>query len=111
MGCCPWAFFLIQAAFYVWDLRERTVKTDALFYRLFKEWPECFFELIGRPASDARRYRFDAVELKDTAARIDGFYAPVRPNNDEPVFFVEFQNYKSDRTYSNLFLKIGLYLE
>jgi predicted transposase/invertase (TIGR01784 family) len=87
------------------------VKTDALFYRLFKEWPEVFFELIGRPASDSGLYRFDAVELKDTAARIDGFYGLLQPDNKEPVYFVEFQNYKLDRTYSNLFHKIGLYLE
>jgi predicted transposase YdaD len=87
------------------------MKTDALFYRLFQELPDCFFELVGRPASDAARYRFEAIELKDTAARIDGFYTPVNPDNCEPVFFVEVQNYKSDRTYSNLLLKVGLYLE
>ncbi len=49
------------------------MKTDSLYFRLFKELPECFFELLGRPSSDAARNRFDAVEIKDTAVRLDGF--------------------------------------
>jgi predicted transposase/invertase (TIGR01784 family) len=87
------------------------VKTDTLFYRFFKELPECFFALVGRPATDAEHFRFEAIELKDTAVRIDGVYSPRRPNDDMPVIFVEFQAQKSERTYSNLLLKIGLYLE
>ena len=87
------------------------MKTDALFYRFFKEFPDCFFELVGRPTTDADRYRFDAIELKDTAVRIDGVYLPREPNDQEPVYFVEYQNYRSERTYSNLLLKIALYLE
>ena len=87
------------------------MKTDALFYRFFKEFPDCFFELVGRPAKDADRYRFDAIELKDTAVRIDGVYLPPEPNDREPVYFVEYQNRRSERTYSNLLLKISLYLE
>ncbi len=87
------------------------MKTDTLFYRFFNELPDCFFELVGRPAADAERYRFDAIELKDTAVRIDGVYAPRQPNEREPVYFVEYQNDKSERVYSNLLLKIGLFLE
>jgi predicted transposase/invertase (TIGR01784 family) len=49
--------------------------------------------------------------LKDTAVRIDGVYSPKQPDDAESVFFVEFQAQKSERTYSNLLLKIGLYLE
>jgi predicted transposase YdaD len=87
------------------------VKRDKLFYRFFKECPDSFFELLGRPARDANRYRFDAIELKDTSVRIDGVYAPQPADNREPIYFVEYQNFKSERTYSNLLLKIGLYLE
>jgi predicted transposase/invertase (TIGR01784 family) len=87
------------------------MKTDSLYFRLFKELPECFFELLGRPSTDAGRYRFDAVEIKDTAVRLDGFYALVEPDEREPVYFVEFQSHRSERVYSNLLLKIGLYLE
>jgi predicted transposase/invertase (TIGR01784 family) len=87
------------------------MKTDALFYRFAKELPDAFFELIGRPPTDAARYRFDAIELKDTAVRIDGLYVPQPPDETAPVYFVEFQNHRSTHTYSNLLLKIGLYLE
>jgi predicted transposase/invertase (TIGR01784 family) len=87
------------------------VKTDTLFYRFFQELPECFFTLVGRAATDVEHFRFESIELKDTAARIDGVYSPRLPNEKESVFFVEFQIYKSERTYSNLLLKIGLYLE
>lgn len=87
------------------------MKTDSLYYRLFKELPECFFEVIGRPASDAKHFRFDAVELKDTAARLDGVFLPIDAAGEERVYFVEFQSHVSERTYSNLLLKVGLYLE
>ncbi|HZZ82833.1 MAG TPA: Rpn family recombination-promoting nuclease/putative transposase [Gemmataceae bacterium] len=87
------------------------MKTDTLFYRFLLELPEIFFVLVGRPATDAAHFRFMAVELKDTAVRIDGVYLPSPVNNDESAYFVEFQNHRSDRTYSNLLLKVGLYLE
>lgn len=87
------------------------MKTDSLSYRFFREFPEFFFELLGRPSSDAERYRFDAIEFKDTAVRIDGVYSPASPDDREPVFLVEYQNHRSERAYSNLMLKIGMYLE
>lgn len=87
------------------------MKTDALFYRIARQVPESIFELIGRPPAHALGYRFDAVEIKDTAVRIDGLYVPLQRDNAEPVYFVEFQNHTSERTYSNLLLKLGLYLE
>src|SRR5258708_5603178 len=87
------------------------MKTDTLFFRFFNELPDCFFELVGRPVGDAERYRFEAIELKDTAVRIDGVYSPRKPDEREPVYFVEYQNEKSTRTYSNLLLKIALFLE
>ena len=87
------------------------MKTDALSYRLLQELPEAFFELIGRPAATARRYRFAAHELKDTAVRLDGLYEPIAADFKEPVYLVEYQNQKSPRVYSNLILKIGFFLE
>src|SRR5436190_24185345 len=87
------------------------MKTDSLAYRILKDLPEVFFETIGRPASDARRYRFDAVEIKDTSVRLDGFYSPVPPDDFEPIYFVEHQNYVSENTYADLILKLGLFLD
>jgi predicted transposase YdaD len=81
------------------------------FFRFFNELPDCFFELVGRPAGDADDYRFEAIELKDTAVRIDGVYSPRHANEQAAVYFVEYQNDHSEHTYSNLLLKVALYLE
>jgi predicted transposase YdaD len=45
------------------------MKTDSLFYRLFQTLPQLFFDLIERSSADAARYRFESVELKQTAFR------------------------------------------
>ncbi|MBP0020848.1 MAG: DUF2887 domain-containing protein [Cyanobacteria bacterium SBLK] len=39
------------------------MKTDSIFYRLFKERGEAFFELIERPIQEARDYlrRFSSI--------------------------------------------------
>lgn len=47
------------------------MKTDKLFYEVFLEFPEIFFELIGANNVDARAYEFKAIELKETASRLD----------------------------------------
>jgi len=52
------------------------MKTDHIFYRIFKDLPETFFELWGEAAEQINDYRFDSVELKQTAFRIDGVFLP-----------------------------------
>ncbi|WP_443029087.1 DUF2887 domain-containing protein [Spirulina sp. CS-785/01] len=61
------------------------MKTDPIFYRLFKELPSSFFELIGQPPSQASAYRFDSVELKQTAFRVDGVFLPLEESL--PLYF------------------------
>ncbi len=85
------------------------METDALFYRLFQELPDCYFELIGAPAEMAEGYTFASEELKQTGMRIDGVFVPARP--DLPVHFVEVFFYKTPHAYSNLFAKVFLWLE
>lgn len=43
------------------------MKTDRIFYRIFKELPQTFFELWGESVELVDDYRFDSVELKQTA--------------------------------------------
>jgi predicted transposase/invertase (TIGR01784 family) len=86
------------------------MKSDPLFFRLFKELPECFFELAGRAPDVARRYRLEAIEYKQTAVRLDGVFLPLKPETD-PVYFWEAQFHKSDKLYANLLSKIGRFLE
>ncbi len=87
------------------------MKTDSIFYRLFKELPDSFFEMIGQPASEASAYRFESVEVKDTAYRIDGFFVPRVKNYRRPLYFGEVQFYRSLNIYSSTFAEIFTYLD
>ncbi len=86
------------------------MQSDSLFFRFFKESPNCFFRLIGRPEHDAQRYRLDSIEYKSTAVRLDGVFQPHQPDVD-PAYLWEAQNYASDNVYANLLTKIGRFLE
>jgi predicted transposase YdaD len=59
------------------------VKTDIIFYRLFQEFPDIFFELIGNSPETAANYQFSSVEVKQTALRIDGVFLP--ENEDKAI--------------------------
>lgn len=86
------------------------VKTDPIYYRLFKDLPESFFELMDQPLTEAGHYRFDSVELKQSSLRIDGVF---RPTDDgvRPIWFVEIQFYRNPKVHANLFAKVFQYLE
>lgn len=84
------------------------METDAFFYRLFNQLPQTLFELLGLPASLAKAYRFDSVEVKKSL-RIDGLFVPKKPRL--PLYFVEVQFQRSPRFYANLFAKVFCYLE
>ena len=86
------------------------MKRDPLFFRLFKELPGCFFQLVGRAAADARRYTLEAIEYKATAVRLDGVFRPRQPGGD-PAYLWEAQFYASNKVYANLLSKIGRFLE
>jgi predicted transposase/invertase (TIGR01784 family) len=84
------------------------VKTDSIFYRLFQEFPDIFFELIGNSPEIAANYQFSSVEIKQTAFRIDGVFIPQSP--EQPIYFVEVQFQEDSGIYSRLFSEINLYL-
>jgi len=86
------------------------MQSDSLFFRFFKEAPNCFFRLIGRRGNDAQRYQLDSIEYKSTAVRLDGVFKPLQPELD-PAYIWEAQNYSSDTVYANLLTKIGRFLE
>jgi predicted transposase YdaD len=64
------------------------VKTDSIFYRLFNDFPNIFFELIDEPPEEADGYKFSSVEVKQTAFRIDVVFVPIE-NNESPIYFAE----------------------
>lgn len=85
------------------------MKTDSIFYRLFKELPSIFFELIGDSPQIADDYQFSSVEIKQTAFRIDGVFLPVQ-GEENPIYFVEVQFQTDEEIYLRLFSEVSLYL-
>ena len=86
------------------------MRTDTLFYRLFQAFPAIFFELIPLPAPQAQNYRFDSVEVKQLAFRIDGVFLPNSPDAEIPIYFCEVQFQSDTAFYSRFFAEIFLYL-
>lgn len=64
------------------------MKTDAIFYEIYKEIPNVFFELIGRPNINSDTHVFSAPELKQTSLRLDGLFATREEFVNEPLYFV-----------------------
>ncbi|MEY3866877.1 MAG: hypothetical protein RLZZ338_768 [Cyanobacteriota bacterium] len=84
------------------------MKTDHIFYRIFKDLPQTFFELWGESPELVKDYRFDSVELKQTAFRIDGVFLP--QDSEKPIYFTEVQFQKDPKIYLRLFSEIFTYL-
>lgn len=85
------------------------MKTDAIFYEIFKEFPSIFFEVIGKPETNINIYEFTAPEIKQRSFRLDGVFSPQPEFNHEPLYFVEIQFYKDEEFYDRLFTSIFLY--
>jgi len=86
------------------------LKTDSLFYRLFQTFPPLLFDLIGVTLPSADTYRFQSVEIKQTAFRLDGVFSPPETDTDSPLFFVEVQFQEDREFYSRFFSELFLYL-
>lgn len=86
------------------------MKTDSILYRLFKTFPDIFFELIGQGAIAGDRYRFTSVEVKQTAFRIDGVFLPDPTVPDAPIYFSEFQFQLDANLFARFFAEIFVYL-
>ncbi|MBE9210626.1 Rpn family recombination-promoting nuclease/putative transposase [Nostoc sp. LEGE 06077] len=85
------------------------MKTDAIFYEIFKEFPKIFFEIIGKPETNTNIYEFIAPEIKQKSFRLDGVFSPLGEFTNEPLYFVEIQFYKDEEFYDRLFTSIFLY--
>jgi len=84
------------------------MKTDSIFYRIFKEYPAAFFELLGQSAETAQLYEFASIEVKQTAFRIDGVFVSNTPK--VPIQFVEVQFQEDNRFFERTISEIFLYL-
>ncbi len=85
------------------------MKTDAIFYEIFKEIPKIFFKIIGQPHINPNAYEFTEPELQQTSLRLDGVFSTRQEFSNEPLYFVETQFYKDEEFYDRLFTSIFLY--
>jgi predicted transposase/invertase (TIGR01784 family) len=83
------------------------MKQDTIFYQLFKRSPTLLFELIANFPPQANAYRFDSIEVKETAFRADGVFLP--PTLAGNVYFGEVQQAKDDLLYERLLAEIGIF--
>lgn len=84
------------------------MKTDSFIHRFFREFKGAFFELLGEDASQAERYEFISVEVKEQAFRFDGVFRP--DSASAPLFFFEAQFQLEDDFYLRFFAEIAIYL-
>jgi predicted transposase/invertase (TIGR01784 family) len=83
------------------------VKQDTIFYQLFKRSPTLLFELLANFPPQASDYRFDSVEVKETAFRADGVFLPPTPEGN--VYFGEVQQARDNLLYERLLAEIGIF--
>lgn len=86
------------------------MRRDSIFYKLFKQLPGLLFELIEEAPPDAERYRFDSVEVKESAFRIDGVFLPPDDAASKQIFFSEVQFQKDEELYRRFFSELFLFL-
>jgi predicted transposase/invertase (TIGR01784 family) len=84
--------------------------TDPLFYKIFKDIPELFFELINESQHDKSAYTYSAPEIKQQGFRLDGLLATRPGYSFMPLYFIEAQAYKDSDFYDTFFGKIMMYL-
>jgi predicted transposase/invertase (TIGR01784 family) len=83
------------------------MKQDTIFYQLFKRSPTLLFELLADFPPQATDYRFDSVEVKETAFRADGVFLPPTPEGN--VYFGEVQQARDNLLYERLLAEISIF--
>jgi predicted transposase/invertase (TIGR01784 family) len=84
------------------------MRRDTIFYQLFQQSPTLLFELLPQPPENAARYTFEAIEVKETAFRMDGVFVP--PDRSGIVYFCEVQFQKDEILYERINSEIGIYI-
>ncbi|MHC5826907.1 MAG: DUF2887 domain-containing protein, partial [Nostoc sp.] len=72
------------------------MKRDTIYYQIFKRFPWLIFELVDYRTEQAQNYRFESVEVKETAFRIDGVFLPPEGATPIIIFFAEVQFQKDE---------------
>lgn len=72
------------------------MKRDSIYYQIFKRFPALLFALLDDPPAQANDYRFESIEVKETAFRIDGVFLPPPETRPRIIFFAEVQCQKDE---------------
>ncbi len=67
------------------------MRRDSIYYKIFQRFPELLFELVDKPPEQTQNYRFESIEVKETAFRIDGVFLPPEGTTPRIIFFAEVQ--------------------
>ena len=86
------------------------MKRDSIYYQIFKRFPRLLFELVDYHAEQAQDYRFESVEVKETAFRMDGVFLPPEGATSRVVFFAEIQFQRDEGLYHRFFTESMMYL-
>ncbi|MCY7334836.1 MAG: Rpn family recombination-promoting nuclease/putative transposase, partial [Chamaesiphon sp.] len=84
------------------------MRRDTIFYQLFVQSPSLLFDLIPHPPENAEQYVFDAIEVKETAFRMDGVFIPPEPSGI--VYFCEVQFQLDELLYERMLAEISVYV-
>ncbi|MBD2494696.1 Rpn family recombination-promoting nuclease/putative transposase [Nostoc sp. FACHB-280] len=86
------------------------MKRDSIYYQIFKRFPALIFELIDKRPAQVQDYRFESVEVKETAFRIDGVFLPPEDTTSRVIFFAEVQFQRDESLYHRFFTESMMYL-
>ncbi|MEQ9367613.1 MAG: Rpn family recombination-promoting nuclease/putative transposase [Coleofasciculus chthonoplastes F3-SA18-01] len=86
------------------------MKTDTIFYSLFKEFPSIFFELINQSTEQAATYQFTSREIKQLSFRVDGLFLPKNKASNQPFYLIEVQFQPDEDLYYRLFAELFIFL-
>ncbi len=86
------------------------MKRDSIYYQIFKRFPALLFEFVDERPEQAQNYRFESVEVKETAFRIDGVFLPPEGATPRIIFFAEVQFQKDEALYHRFFTESMMYL-
>lgn len=87
-----------------------SVKRDSIYYQIFKRFPALLFALLDNPPAQASDYRFESIEVKETAFRIDDVFLPPDETRPRIVFLAEVQFQKDELLYHRFFAEAFIYL-
>ena len=84
------------------------MRTDTIFYQLFKTFNNLLFELLDLPSDEA--YQFISVEVKERAFRFDGIFRPPLDETPKLIYFIEVQFQPKPTFYDEFLGEVFLYL-